>query len=115
MGIIETEVDFVLVGKNNGKYLKDVKAISWELQHWLVATDIDKKKLKKIVSNEQTVRKRVWKLKENNMKTRFQDRVKELVDVDTSNLSNTFRNGILNACGHVCGKKKGKSNHEDMC
>ena len=46
-----------------------------------MVTDIDKRKLKKVVKNEQTVR-RVWKLKENNMKARFQERVKELVDID---------------------------------
>ena len=42
MGGNETEVDFVLVGKNNRKYLKDVKTIPRELQHRLVVTDIDK-------------------------------------------------------------------------
>ena len=36
-------IEFVLVGKNNRKYSKDVKAIPWELQHQLVVTDIDKK------------------------------------------------------------------------
>ena len=55
-----------------------------------MVTDIDKKKLKKVVKNEQTIRRRVWKLKENNMKTRFQERAKELVDVDAPNLWNTF-------------------------
>ena len=80
------QIDFVLVSKNNRKYLKDVKAIPWELQHRLVVTDIDKRKLKKVVKNEQTNKKRVWKLKENNMKTRFQERVKNLVDVDAPNL-----------------------------
>ena len=30
----KTEIDFVLVGKNNRKYLKDGKAIPLELQHW---------------------------------------------------------------------------------
>ena len=76
MGGNETEIDFVLVGKNNRKYLKDVKAILWELQHRLVVTDIDKRKLKKVVKNEQTIRRRVWKLKENNLKTKFQERVR---------------------------------------
>ena len=52
--------------KNNRKYFKDAKAIPWELQHRLVATDINKRKLK-----------------ENNMKTRFHERIKELVDADT--------------------------------
>ena len=40
----ETEINFVLVGKNNRKYLKDVKAVSWELQHRLVVTSIGKRK-----------------------------------------------------------------------
>ena len=43
MGGNETETDFVFVGENNPKYLKDVKAIPWELQHRPVVTDIDKK------------------------------------------------------------------------
>ena len=29
MGGNETEIGFVLIGKNNRKYLKDVKTISW--------------------------------------------------------------------------------------
>ena len=66
--------------------------------------DIDKRKLKKVVKNEQTFR-RVWKLKENSMKAIFQERVKELVDVDAPNLWNTFKNSTLQACDEVCGKK----------
>ena len=42
----ETEIDFVLVGKNNRQYLKNMKAIPWKLQHWLMVTNIDKRKLK---------------------------------------------------------------------
>ena len=60
--------------------------------------------------NKQTVR-RVWKLKENNMKTRFQERGKKLVDANAPNLWNTFKNGMLQACDEVCGKKKGRKNH----
>ena len=59
MGENETEIDFVLIGKNNRKYLKDVKAIPWELQHRLVVTAIDKRKLKKVVKNKQTIRRKV--------------------------------------------------------
>ena len=51
-----------------------------------MVTDIDKRKLKKVVKSQETVVRRIWKLKETNMKTRFQERVKELVDVDTPNL-----------------------------
>ena len=42
-----TEIDFVLVGKGNRKYLRDVKVIPGELQHRLVVTDLVKKKVKK--------------------------------------------------------------------
>ena len=57
------------------------------------------------------MRRRVWKLKENNIKTKFQERVKELVDVDARNLWNTFKNGMLQACDEVFGRKKGRRNH----
>ena len=43
MGRNVTAIDFVLIGKNKRKYLKDVKAISWKLQQWLVATDRQKR------------------------------------------------------------------------
>ena len=46
-----------------------------------MVTDTDKRTLKKAVKNEQTIRRRVWKLKENSMKTKFQERFEELVDV----------------------------------
>ena len=78
-----------------------------------MVTDIDKRKLKKIVRNKQAIRRRVWKLKENNIKTRFQERVKELVDVDAPNLLHTFKNSMLQTCDEVCGKKKGKRNNRD--
>ena len=71
----------------------------------------DNRKLKKVVKNEQTIRRRVWKLEENNMKTKFQERVGELVDAP--NLWNTFKNKMLQACDEVCGKKKGRKNHGD--
>ena len=110
----ETEINFVLVSKNNRKYLKDVKAIPWQLQLRLVVTGINKRKMKKVVKNKQTIKRRVWKLKENKMKTRFQERVRELVDGDAANLWNTFKNSMLQACDEVCGKKKDRENHADI-
>ena len=59
IGENETEIDFALVGKSNRKYLKDVKTIPWKLQHRLVVTVINKRKLKKVVKNEQTISRRV--------------------------------------------------------
>ena len=109
MGGNETEIDFVLVGKNNRKDLKNVKAIPWQLQHRLLITNINKSRLKKLMKNKQTIRRRVWKLMENNIKARFQERVKELIDAPI--LWNTFKNGMLQACDEVCGNKKDKRNH----
>ena len=37
----KTEIDFVLVGKSNGKYIKDVKEIPWQLQHSKVEKSIE--------------------------------------------------------------------------
>ena len=42
MGGNKSEIDFVSIGKNNSKYLKNVKAIPWELEYRLMETDIDK-------------------------------------------------------------------------
>ena len=36
----ETEVDFVLVGKESRKFLKNAKVISWELHHKLVVVEL---------------------------------------------------------------------------
>ena len=41
----EWEIDFVLVGKGNRKYLRDAKVIPGELQHRLVVVDLVKKKV----------------------------------------------------------------------
>ena len=47
------------------------------------------------MKNKQTEERRVWKLKENNMKERFQERLKEWVIVDAPNVCNAFNIGIL--------------------
>ena len=43
----ELEIDFVLVGKGNRRYLRDVKVIPGELQHRLVVVDLVKKVVRK--------------------------------------------------------------------
>ena len=73
-----------------------------------MATAIHKRKLKKVVKNEQTI-KRVWKLKKNKIKTRFQDRVKESVDVDAPNLRNIFKKWYIATCDEVCGRNLEKT------
>lgn len=41
----ETEIDFVLIGKDYRRYLRDVKVIAGQLQHNLVVADMEKMKL----------------------------------------------------------------------
>ena len=50
----EIENDFALIGKNNRNYSKDERAISWELKHLLVKTNVNKVELKKLVNNKWT-------------------------------------------------------------
>ena len=104
----ETEIDFVLVGKASRKYLRDVKVIPGELQHRLVVVDLDKRKVRKVVRKETVQRRKVWKLKEEETRVRFERRVGELVNVDDPDLWNCFKKGVLKACDEVCGKKKGR-------
>ena len=60
--------------------------IPGEFQHRLVVTDLVKKKMKKVVRKEAIERRKVWKLKEDNTRARFEGRVGELVSADALNL-----------------------------
>ena len=72
----------MLVGENYRKYIRDVKVIPWKLQHRLVVVDLDKRVLKQVVKKEQIIRRKIWKLNENQTRVRFKQRVKELVSTD---------------------------------
>ena len=71
---------------------------------------MDKRKLNKVVKKESRVKRMVWKLKEREMQEKFERRVEELVDVKTTNLWESFRDGVLTACDELCGKKKIRKN-----
>ena len=103
-----TEIDFVLVGKEKRKYLRDVKVIPGELQHRLVVVDVEKRKLKKSGKKSKRVRWRAWKLKEKDIKEEFEQREVELVDSEAADLWESYKNGILKACDELCGKTKGR-------
>ncbi|XP_068739418.1 uncharacterized protein [Montipora capricornis] len=91
------------------KFLRDVKVIPGELQHRLVVTDlVKKKKVKKVMRKDAIERRKVWKLKEDNTRSRFERRVGELVSADAPDLWECFKEGVLKACDEVCGKKKGR-------
>ena len=51
-----TEIDFVLVGKEKRKYLRDVKVFSGKLQDRIVVVDVEEQKLKKSVKKSKRVR-----------------------------------------------------------
>ena len=51
----------------------------------------------------------VWKLKQREMQEKFEKRIEELVDVETS-LWESFRDGVLTACDELCRKKKARKN-----
>ena len=103
-----TEIDFVLVGGKYRKYIRDVKVIPWELQHRMVVVDLDKKVLKKIVRKERIIRRKIWKLNENQTRVTFEKRVKELVSTDAPDLWKIYGDGVLKACDELCGRKKSR-------
>ena len=82
----ESEIDFILVNKGNRKHLKEVKVILWKLQHRLLVADVDKRKLNKVIKKESRVKRMVWKLKDTEMQEKFERRVEEFVDIETTNL-----------------------------
>ena len=104
----DTEIDFVLVGKEKRKYLRDVKVIPGELQHSLVVVDVEKRKLKKSGKKSKRVRWRVWKLKKKEIKEKFEQRVVELVNTEAVDLWDFYKNGVLKACDELYGKTKGR-------
>ena len=95
LGGNDTQIDFVLVGKEKRKYLRDVKVIQGELQHRLVAVDVEERKSKKSVKKNKRVRWRVWKLKEKEIKEKFEERIRKLVDIDSKDLWGSYKNGVF--------------------
>ena len=80
----------------------------------MVVVDLDKKVLKKAVRKERIIRRKIWKLNENQTRVRFEKRVKELVSTDAPDLWKTFRDGVLKACDELCGKNKSRRDQGDM-
>ena len=109
----DTEIDFVLVGKEKRKYLRDVKVIPGESQHRLVVVDVEKRKLKKSEKKSKRVRWRVWKLKEKEIEEEFEQRVVELVDTEAVDLWEFYTYDVLKACDELCGKTKQRRDQEN--
>ena len=71
----DTETDFVPVGKEKRKYLRNVKVIPGELEHRLTVVDVEERILKKSGKKSKRVKWRVWKLKKKEIKEEFEQRV----------------------------------------
>ena len=67
-----------------------MKVIQGELQHKLVVVNVEEQKLKKSVKKSKRVRWRMRKLKEKDIKEKFEERVVELVDTDSMDLWKSF-------------------------
>ncbi|XP_067056003.1 uncharacterized protein [Acropora muricata] len=79
----------------------------------LVVMDLVKKKVKKVVRKEPFERRKVWKLKENDTRARFEQRVGKLVSADAPDLWKCFREVMIKAFDEVCGKMKGRRDQGD--
>ena len=79
-----------------------------------MVVDLNKKVLKKVVKKQRIIRRKIWKLNENQIRVKFEKRVKELVSTDAPNLWKTFKDGVLKACDEPCGKKKSRRDQGDM-
>ena len=51
------------------------------------------------------MRRRVWNLKDIEVRNNFKQRVEEPVDMHSPDLWKTFKDGVLKACDELCGKK----------
>ena len=60
---------------------------------------------KKIVRKQRIIRRKIWKLNENQTRVRFVKRVRKLVSTDAPSLWKTFKDGVLKTCDEVYGKK----------
>ena len=47
------------------------------------------------------------------MQEKFERKVEELVDVETTKLRESFRHGVLKACDELCGTKKVRKNERN--
>ena len=87
-----------------------MKVIPGELQQRLEVVDVEEQKLKKSVKKSKRVRRKVWKLKEKEIKETFEERVVELVNTDSMDWWGSYKNGVLQACDELCGKAKARGN-----
>ena len=75
MGEYETEIDIVLIKKENRLFMPNVKAIPGELLHALMIADIDNKKIRKVVKKTCAERRKISLQKDVKIRKRFGEKV----------------------------------------
>ena len=50
------------------------------------------------MKKSKRVRWKMWKLKEKEIKRKFEERIVELVDTDSMDFWRSYKNGVLQAC-----------------
>ena len=84
-----------------------------EILRAVVIAGIDKTILRKVVIKTCAERRKVTLLKGVKIRKKFEENVIELVDVGAPILWRHFKDGVLEACDEVCGKKMGMRNNGD--
>ena len=64
VGENETEIDLVLIKKEHRRFIHNLKEIPGEFQHAIVITDIDKRKIRKVVRKTCAERRKITLLKD---------------------------------------------------
>ena len=78
-GYNKSKIDFFIMGKVDCKFLKNVRVITGELQHNLVAVDVDKKQKKKTEWKLDGQKRNVAELRDEPCRQFFKCRVKEIM------------------------------------
>ena len=77
--------------------------ITGELQHNQIIVDIDKKQKQKTEWKSERLNQNVAKLEDEPYRQLVECRVKEIMSDNHNDLWGSFREGVLKACGVVCG------------
>ena len=80
----------------------------WEFHHTSVEADIGKRKIRNAVRKTCTERRKISLLKDLKMRKRFKEKVIELVDIGSLNLSRHFKEGMLKVCDEESVKRQGE-------
>jgi exonuclease III len=116
----ESIIDYIIVGKNIKKYVRDTKVlykINLDTDHRLLVSWIGKRWEKKIKKCKKTItekgRIKSWKLQEKDIRSEFKKRVEEKVPKDSETLTveeewNRFKTGIVHIAEELCGRTNNK-------